>query len=223
MEKIYTIPVNEAFETIDGCPFCRIRAMLNENELEIILGAAMMEPDIRIKTNEKGFCAAHYAAMFARKNRLGLALMTESRLEEIKREMKGSFSLLGDKTDRQIKALERLTRSCYLCERIDYHFRRMVETACILWDEGGEFRVKFQNTPHFCLRHYLLLLQTSRQFIDKKKRGDFLSAAGAIENAYLEKLFGDVAWFCKKFDYQNEDEPWGDSKDAVERAIRFLS
>ena len=55
MEKIYTIPVNEAFdycgeEDTKGCPFCEMYKRLEENELEIILGASMMEPDIRIKT-----------------------------------------------------------------------------------------------------------------------------------------------------------------------------
>jgi len=39
---------------------------------------------------------------------------------------------------------------------------------------------------------------------------------------YSEKLLGDVSWFIKKFDYRYHDEPWGDAKDAVERAIRFL-
>ena len=32
-----------------------------------------------------------------------------------------------------------------------------------------------------------------------------------------------VDWFIKKFDYRFQDEPWKDSKDAVERAILKLS
>lgn len=39
---------------------------------------------------------------------------------------------------------------------------------------------------------------------------------------YFDKLSGDVSWFCKKFDYRYDKEPWYDSKDAVERAIKFL-
>ena len=53
MEKIYTIPVNEAFsESAEspecGCPLCTIFNNLEDNELDLILGAAMMEPDTRI-------------------------------------------------------------------------------------------------------------------------------------------------------------------------------
>ena len=41
-EKIYTIPVNEAFDLADGCPVCRLYKKLEENELEIILGASQI-------------------------------------------------------------------------------------------------------------------------------------------------------------------------------------
>ena len=62
-EKIYTIPVNEAFSKKDGCPFCRLKKQLEDAERELIMGASMMEPDIRIKTNERGFCKKHYLKM----------------------------------------------------------------------------------------------------------------------------------------------------------------
>ena len=93
MEKIYTIPVNEAFsksaeDKSCGCAMCSLERMLEANELDIILGAAMMEPDIRIKTNRAGFCARHYDKMFEMKNRLGLALMLESHLDEWKEKLK---------------------------------------------------------------------------------------------------------------------------------------
>ena len=43
------------------------------------------------------------------------------------------------------------------------------------------------------------------------------------EVVHFEKIIKDVSWYCKKFDYRYENEPWYDSKDAVERAVRFLS
>ena len=47
MDKNFTIPVNEAFEASAanpacGCPFCALYRMLEENELDLILGASMM-------------------------------------------------------------------------------------------------------------------------------------------------------------------------------------
>jgi len=43
-----------------------------------------------------------------------------------------------------------------------------------------------------------------------------------IELGYLAQLTEDVSWFCKKFDYRYDAEPWKNSKDSVERAIKFL-
>ena len=42
-------------------------------------------------------------------------------------------------------------------------------------------------------------------------------------NTYFDSLREDVSWFCKKFDYRYDKEPWGNAKDAVERAIKFTS
>ena len=62
-EDITTIPINDVFEPHDGCPLCRMRDMLEERSTVYITGAAMMEPDVRIKTNEKGFFYKHFGMM----------------------------------------------------------------------------------------------------------------------------------------------------------------
>ena len=54
-DSIYTIPLSEVLEPKDGCPICRLRNILENRCLEYIMGAAMMEPDIRMKTNREGF------------------------------------------------------------------------------------------------------------------------------------------------------------------------
>ena len=82
-DSIYTIPISEVFEPKDGCPICRMRDMLETRGIDYIMGAAMMEPDVRIETNRLGFCKLHYDKMLQQKNRLSLALMLESHLKEI--------------------------------------------------------------------------------------------------------------------------------------------
>ena len=67
---ITNIPVTEVFEEGDGCPICRLRNTLEERAVEYITGAAMMEPDIRIETNKKGFCLTHYRQILGQRNRL---------------------------------------------------------------------------------------------------------------------------------------------------------
>ena len=221
MEKIYTIPVNDAFNVSDGCPFCRMYNTLEENELDIILGASMMEPDIRIETNKKGFCQKHYEKMFTMKNRLSLALMMESHLDEVIKNL-SSGSIFKDKFTSANDYLSSHASSCYVCDRIENNFEKMIECAVILWETDEEFRRKFENTPYFCIHHYARMLKTASVFVSKKRRGDFYAAASKIENEYLKTLKEDVSWFCKKFDYRYDSEPWGNSKDAVERTIKSL-
>jgi len=56
----------------------------------------------------------------------------------------------------------------------------------------------------------------------RKGYADFYRAVSAPVYAYFDTLREDVSWFCKKFDYRYDNEPWGNSKDAVERARKFL-
>ena len=62
-ESIYTIPLNDVFGEQDGCPICRMRKMLEGRCIEYIMGAAMMEPDVRVETNRWGFCWEQLSAM----------------------------------------------------------------------------------------------------------------------------------------------------------------
>jgi hypothetical protein len=218
VEKIYTIPVNEAFDLYSGCPHCALYKKLEDNELDTILGAAMMEPDTRIQTNAEGFCGKHCDMMFNLKNRLGLALMIESHLSEnINKAVKG-----GLLAKRKSRKLEKSPESCYVCARIDKKLARMLETTAILWEREKEFREKLAKQQYFCIQHYNDLLAAGEYTLHKRIYPEYSSECRKVMVAYSEKLLSDVSWFVKKFDYRYEDEPWGDSKDAVERAVRFL-
>lgn len=223
-EKIYTIPVNEAFESDDGCPFCRLFKKLEDDELELILGASMMEPDVRQQTNKKGFCLKHSDRMFNMKNRLGMALMLESHFSSIRKsvEIKPSLFVKDCGAD-TAKHIDELNRSCYVCERVDGKISKMFDTAVLLWERDAEFRKKTANQKYFCLKHYSEFIKTASIRMNKKVYQEFLKSVNEVEMTYFDKLSADISWFCKKFDYRYDSEPWGDSKDAVERAIQFLN
>ncbi len=229
MEQIYTIPVNEAFESVQHdsgckCPFCLLYNKLEANELDLILGASMMEPDVRVKTNELGFCDQHLQMMFEGGKRLPLALILESHLDHVADSIDGSLnSLLISKTgEAAAKKLEKLEHSCYICGRIEYNFRNMIETAALLWEQDEAFRDKVRAVPHFCLKHFGRFVQAGKERLSRKEFQDFYTTVYGVEKAYFDKLRGDVSFFCKKFDYRYAEEPWGDAKDAPERAKKFL-
>lgn len=219
-DKIYTIPINEAFERADGCPVCAIYDDMESKELSRILGAAMMEPDVRIETNRKGFCARHYGLMYKEKNRLSLALMLETHLDELR---KKAFRGFSRRFAKDAGPLSDILASCYLCERVEGFMDKMYQNLCWLYEHDRGFSLKLKAQPYFCLPHYEALLRAAFRHLSRSAAADFANTVETIEKDYLETLSGDVKWFCKKFDYRFKDEDWKNSKDAVERAIYILS
>ena len=65
-------------------------------------------------------------------------------------------------------------------------------------------------------------MQYGQNRLQKKKLQEFAKQVEEIQEKYLEELKDDVSWFCKKFDYRYDEEPWYNSKDSVERSIKFL-
>lgn len=223
-EHIYTIPVTEAFsEHKDRCPFCALAEKLERDELDIILGASMMEPDVRSETNRKGFCAHHFNKMFGMKNRLGLALMLESHLESLKKDVKTGNIFSRDIAAKSVERIEKLSDSCYVCDRIEDKISKMFTTACYLYNEEKEFRNSFETVRYFCLPHYREYMLAAKRVLDKDGYADLVRAANGKVTAYLDSLKDDVSLFCKKFDYRFDSLPWGESKDSVERSVKFLS
>lgn len=223
-EHIYTIPVTEAFSDQNGrCPFCALAEKLERDELDLILGASMMEPDVRSETNDKGFCPRHFRKMFGMKNRLGLALMLESHLESLKKEVKTGNIFSRDIAAKGVERIDRLSHTCYVCERIEDKLAKMFTTAAYLYDEEKDFRASFEGVRSFCLPHYREYMLAAKRVLGKDGYADLVRAANGKVTAYLDSLKDDISLFCKKFDYRFDDLPWGESKDSVERSIKFLS
>ena len=231
METIYTIPINEVFDllTAEGapceCPICHLEGRLEENELDLILGASMMEPAIRIKTNAEGFCRDHYKKMLGMKNRLGLALMLESHLAEVKKRLSPSplSALTGKKGEHFAQAIAEMESSCYICGKMSFHMERSLRNLAALYASDEGFRRRFQAAPLLCLPHARALCTAAKRELSGKELAAFTKDATALVYRYLDTLSEDVSFFCKKFDYRYADEPWGNAKDAPVRAAAFLT
>lgn len=228
MEQLYTIPVNEAFEkgaedATRGCPFCRLYRRLELNELDLILGASMMEPDVRKKTNEKGFCPDHYAKMMKRGKRLPLSLILQSHLHEVDSMLKKpgiAPAIAGGDSARKLK---KLSEDCYVCERIEANFLKMIETAAILWETDPDFRIKCAAQPYFCLPHFSRYLTAAKGYMKSKSFGEFYKAVYKKEEKVLETLQDKIDRFAKSFDYRYAKEPWDDAKRAIEDTMPVLN
>lgn len=214
-DTIYTIPINEVFEPKCGCPICSMRNTLETRCIDYITGAAMMEPDVRTDTNKLGFCKPHYEQMRAGRNRLSLALMLETHLAELRETEFPKKPPKGDVSP----------HTCYVCNKIDWALERQFTALCKLYTENEEFRQLFREQEVFCMDHYKALRQFAAAKMNKKVYPQFLSDLQQVVLHYLENLHKDVHHFTTMFDYRNAGDKgdWGNAKDAIERAIWFLT
>ena len=225
-ETIYTIPINEVFEagmeedTQQGCPFCTLTAKLESEELDLILGASMMEPDIRIKTNQLGFCPDHFSKMLRHGKRLPLALMLESHLQELQNDtMKKGVIKSPEKAAARVRELN---STCYICSRTDGNYYRMLANAAYMWGQDFEFRKKFSSQPWLCGRHFADICEVAKKEVGKRLAPDLCEAAAKLYGKKLSELSEEVSRFCRSFNHSYSDEPIGNASTSVERTIEFL-
>lgn len=218
---IDTIPVWDAYKQQGECPLCDLSAASEQSYLESFLGASVMEPAVRIEVNQKGFCGPHFAKMIQMKNRLGLALMVHTHmkermqaLEELPIEKSSFFS--------KKKAASPTSTSCILCERLFNTMDRYVYTVLHLWKTDPEFYKMLQHSKGHCLPHHQKLLAMAGEVLGGEKANEFTRMLTSIQKENMARIEKELEWFTLKFDYRNSDKPWGESKDALERAINKL-
>ena len=232
-----TIPVLDVYRTDCECPLCRLRISCEDQYVDSMLGAAYMEPDCRVKTNETGFCARHFSLMFDRRNRLGLALMTHTHMLEVIASLEkvladgqpaqrgGLLSALRGGTKADSDAPQRIRArigGCVICEQVDGAIERYAYTIAQLTFTSGEFRALLEKSKGFCLPHLALILELADKTLSAQQAAEFKKLVGELELKNLRRVADELEWFTLKFDYRNADKPWGNSRDAVERSVNKL-
>ena len=137
-EDICSIPISEIFEPKDGCPFCRMRDMLEDRMATYITGAAMMEPDVRVETNRLGFCHQHFEQILQRGSRLSVALILESLLDEAGKEILPEDDKLAPK--KILAAADRRAHSCFVCENVEKNMQHLSATVIRLRQKPSALR-----------------------------------------------------------------------------------
>ena len=239
---IDTIPVWDAMKLDGECLLCALERKTELGEAERYLGASVMEPDVRIKVNSRGFCRKHHNMLFGMSNRLGHALMLESHTIEIREKLakiseklqKSAEQLkdagIGDKLSgktkaasaeilKQAQAVDEMADSCLMCETIEENMNRYLHTFFHLYQHDTDFRTKFGRSKGVCLPHLGKLLETAAEELGAKELGQFTETLVRLEKENMDRIQEDISWFIKKFDYRYENDSWKNSKDAVERTV----
>ncbi len=250
-ERIYTIPVTEAFRIECECPMCIMETKLEEEGIEYALGPSMMEPDGRIDSNKSGFCTKHFEKLYnSQKNRLALSLVLDTHLVEQNTILNNLYNskkarlqkdsdltivknisnkIQSKKTETQklldslIDNLNILENSCTICKKINYTMGKFTEVILYLWFKEEDFKNLFNNKKGFCLKHFKMLLEGTKEHLNARQQAIFIDNIMKLQLENLGRIQKEVNWFAKKFDYRFNDAPWGNSKDSVPRSIKKIT
>ncbi|MDR0898697.1 MAG: DUF6062 family protein [Oscillospiraceae bacterium] len=221
---IDTIPVWDAYKKDSECPLCDLQAANEAAYLDNFLGASVMEPAVRIEVNAKGFCRKHFAQMLGMQNRLGLALMTHTHLKETLAHLTAPTPAKGGLFGKKATTSDtnHPDDTCVLCERLRETMNRYCYTVLHLYKTDAEFRRVLEGGKGLCLPHYQQLSRMAGEEFGGEKGQAFQGMLYELQRRNMERVEKELEWFTLKFDYRNADKPWGESKDAPERAILKL-
>ncbi|WP_313132917.1 DUF6062 family protein [Anaerocolumna sp.] len=228
-EKLYTIPVNDAFLDDCECPLCLMIKTLETNAIEFTMGPSYMEDDIREETDKVGFCNHHLRLLYENQNRLGLALILKTHMDKTiqhleslsSNKVKTSASLFKKKQEPSAVAsyIKKLESSCFICSKINTTFERYIATIFSLYKNDDQFRSRFSNSKGFCTSHYGLLYEEASKYLNGNLLEQFINELNDLYFCNIKRVKDDLEWFIDKFDYRNNNEPWKNSKDALPRSI----
>lgn len=237
-EKLYTIPLNDAINANDECPFCYIERNVEQDLLDYVLGssASYMEADTREMTDKYGFCREHIRKMYDYGNTLGNAWILKTHYRKTIMEMQEQFKKYSPA---KISFKERLSKgegcknpiaawtkskdcSCYICAEFDKMYERYLDTFFYLYKEDSAFKEKVDSGKGFCLHHFGDVCEYAEMHLTDKEKAVFFPPMFELMNKNMERIFEDVSWLIEKFDYRNKDADWKNSKDAVGRGMQKL-
>ncbi len=237
-ETLYTIPLTDAFNANDECPFCFVERNVEQDLLDLVLGssASYMESDMRDLTDKAGFCRTHFKKMFDYGNTLGNAwilkthyiLMEKQLSEQIKMYSPGKTSLLSriKKAEDSSNSISRWVKekedSCYICNNYEKTYQRYLDTFFFMYKKDDAMKDMLRKSKGFCLHHIGDICARMETELDEKQKNELCSIMFPKMEENLKRVGDDVAWLIEKFDYRNKDADWKNSKDAVQRGMQKL-
>ena len=222
-QHLDTIPVWEAYQSGCECPLCHLEARNDAIYVDNFLGGSVMEPSVRIEVNKKGFCAPHLRALYDKKNRLGLALMEHTHLMECIQKIEAqSFEKKSLFARKDAPATDLISQGCIICERLENTLYRYALTLCYMWHHEQAFKEALSKSKGFCNPHYALMQKAALEELSGGPLSELQRELKRVQLENLRRIEKEIEWFTLKFDYRNQDKPWGTSEDAVERTANKL-
>jgi len=199
------------FQTKCDCPLCSMEKIVEHNICRELLADGCMDDDVRKQVNARGFCIEHFEMLFEMESKLGLALQCDTRMNTLFKTIKKPNSVREAK--KQSKLLEGELSTCIVCDFVEKEMIKYYKTIAQLYSNEEQFRLMFNESDGFCIKHYAKLLQYSDYaFLSAK---NYLKDLYEVEQKrlnYHKQLLKD---FANRHDYRNLGKPLGEASSAL--------
>ena len=112
---------------------------------------------------------------------------------------------------------------CYVCNHMKINYDRYIATFFVLYKKGEpEFMKLVKEGKGLCIHHLADILDAAPMYLNDKQQAELRNILFPQMDENIKRVLEELDWFQKKFDYRYENEPWYNSKDAIERAVVFL-
>ncbi|MCF0238823.1 MAG: hypothetical protein HUK24_09495 [Sphaerochaetaceae bacterium] len=223
--QLETIPVWDGIQSGSECFICDLMEKALKDSLDFYLGSSVMNPETRVKVNEKGFCPHHTELLVNSGKAHSMAVMWESHFEETRKNLDKALKALENPRNikKDIKTLDEVIskkeEGCLICDRMTMRLDRYCLTVPYLWNTDNLFKKAFEDSKGFCLPHMNRILQQSLKILDSKAQKEFAISMAGLQRRNLERVAHDLWYMTEHFKSENHDKPWNGCEDGQKRAV----
>jgi hypothetical protein len=239
--EIDTIPVWDALKAGSECLLCLLERRSRQAALRYYLGPSVMVPEVRVKVNETGFRPETLRLLAKDPNKLGLALVSHTRLKAFRARMgsqtKGLRAealkaaaknplegLVGGKALKdQVTRVSAFLRDegtrCLVEAKVAEDVERYSFTLVHLWSRDRDFTVAWASSPGTCLRHAPVLLDRAADQLGTVDLGRFVTEYLDLLDRNLGRVEEDVLAFTQTFDSTHSRPVTGNPQGALDRCL----
>jgi hypothetical protein len=230
MPKLEISKVHDAYVQPGECPLCALHRGAEEIYLRSFTHSRVMEPNVRVQTNESGFCPDHYRKLYAQENKLGLALVVHTHLVKQAPALLAGFdaAVQAGKRGRSggdtaAAMARRLRDACFLCELLRQDRDRYCFTILYLWNKDPEFLPVFRASRGFCLPHYADICDAAEGNLRPERRQRWMAECAALMSESIRRLEKEVLAFTQLHRDTNRGLGSEEERTALSRTLQKLA
>jgi len=243
--EIDTIPVWDALRARSECPLCLLEKRSRQAAVRYYLGPSVMVPEVRVTVNQIGFRPENLRLLSKDPNKLGIALVSHTRLKALRAKLSGQTKTLRVEASKaaaknaleglvgkkplveQVSKLSAFLRNeesqCLIETKVTHDLERYAYTLVHLWNQDKDFRPAWNSSPGSCLHHAPLVLEMARSELPAPALGTFIGEFLDLLDRNLARVEQDVLAFTQTFDSTQSHQIVGNPQGAVDRCLQKIA